>query len=374
MQFARHLAEMDCAVTVVTGTVRPSTPAMEIVPVPCGKIWGPLRPMVFARRAARYVRSRCFDVVHGISACPAVDIYQPRGGALPEMLRRNLAIRGKGLERGKKYLLQKSRPKYWALAHLERQLVRRRPQPWVIAISDYVHDQFRRHYGLDDQRMPVIFNGVDPDPAGETQRQEDRWQLRRQYRLADDELLLLSVAHNFKLKGVARLIEAVARLKAEQPKLKLRTLVVGRDDPGPYADWADQLGVADRIIFAGDVQRIGAFYHAADVLVHPTYYDPCSRVVLEALAAGLPVVTTRYNGAAERVTDGRQGFVIDEPGDVDALADRIGRLADDSLRRQCAAGAAEVVESLTMARHAEQVVELYRQVFAEGAWKQGGYR
>jgi UDP-glucose:(heptosyl)LPS alpha-1,3-glucosyltransferase len=222
--------------------------------------------------------------------------------------------------------------------------------------------------------MPVIFNGVDPDPADRDRREEDRWELRRRYRLADDELLLLTVAHNFKLKGVSRLIEAVARLKAERPRLKFRALTVGRDDPGPYAEWADQLGVSDRIIFAGDVNRIETFYHAADVLVHPTYYDPCSRVVLEALAAGLPVVTTRYNGAAERVADGRQGFVIDDPGDVAALADRIGRLADDNLRRQCSEEAAAVVESLTMERHARQVVDLYRQVFAEGAWKQGGYR
>ena len=184
--------------------------------------------------------------------------------------------------------------------------------------------------------------------------------IRRQYDLADDDLMLLCVAHNFKLKGVHKAIEALARSGGDY-----RLVVVGRGNPSHLAKQAATLGVADRVIFAGASQRVLAFMHAADVLIHPTYYDPCSRVVLEALGAGLPVITTRFNGAAERIVDGRHGYVVDTPDDIEVLADRIKRLADDDHRRDCARQAPEAVKGISMREHAEKVLALYGEIVGQ---------
>jgi UDP-glucose:(heptosyl)LPS alpha-1,3-glucosyltransferase len=361
MQFAHHLAHNGCRVTVLTTSQMPSTPELNIVPIRASRTFRAARTLFFARRAAAYVRTRRFDVVHCITPCMAADVYQPRGGTIPEMLERNAAIRTTAARRGMKRIGQGLNVKYRMLAGMESRLLLRNPPPRVIAISQYVADQLERHYGLDPGRIIKVFNGVDPDLASEQERQVDRTQIRRHYGLSHEEPVVLCVAHNFKLKGVGKLVEALARPAARA----FRALIVGRDNPTPYAEMAEQLGIKDRIIFTGPTQRMAAFFHAADVLAHPTWYDPCSRVVLEALASGLPAVTTRLNGASERLTDGVQGYVIDSPEQVDELADRLGRLADPGHRQACAERAPLAVAECSMEDHACRIKVLYETIVAE---------
>lgn len=364
VQFARHLGSLGCNVTVVTMTDVPSTPAMSIVPIKVGAGWRAARTWRFVRGAAKYFRTHQFDIVHAIAPCPFADVYQPRGGTVPEMLSRNLALRPSAVKRGLKWVGQRADLKYRLLAGLEKRLLTRRPAPWVIAISQYVSNQLKRHYGFDAARIRLIFNGVDPDTSPAHERRRHRIEIRRQFGLADDDLVLLAVAHNFRLKGVDKMIQAMADGRVRELG-NVFAIIVGRDNPKNLVERAAATGLADRVFFAGPSQRVSAFFHAADVLVHPTYYDPCSRVVLEAMAAGLPVITTRYNGAAERITDGREGYVIDCPTDLAALADRIARLADADHRRHCAQAAPAAVEQFTVARHATEVMRLYEEVLRD---------
>jgi len=370
VEFAGHLARGGCRVTVLTASNVPSTPALNIVPIRAQVPSRAARTLLFTRRAAAYVRAHDFDIVHSIVPCMVADVYEPRGGTVPEMLERNADMRTTPGARRLKRLGQQLGLKYRVLARLERRLLTRKPAPWVIAISQYVADQLRRHYGFDASRIRGVFNGVDCDPAPAEQRRADRVQVRRQFGLADDDLVVLCAAHNFKLKGVGQLIEALARCKAERAYV----LIVGRDNPAAFAALAERLGIPQRVIFSGPTQRMPAFYHAADLLAHPTFYDPCSRVVLEALAAGLPVVTTRFNGAAERITDGVQGYVIDSPHDVGALADRIDRLADDEHRRACATRAAQAVQDISMKGHADDIQALYQEILASRTGHSRAYR
>jgi UDP-glucose:(heptosyl)LPS alpha-1,3-glucosyltransferase len=102
------------------------------------------------------------------------------------------------------------------------------------------------------------------------------------------------------------------------------------------------------------------FYRGSDVLVHPTFYDPCARVALEALACGLPVVTTRRNGAAELMRDGREGFVIEHPRNTAGLAERLKLLEDESLRALMRDAAAEVSKGLGLEDHFARLEALLR--------------
>lgn len=377
LQFAGHLHRLGAAVHIITTSYNPSTPHFKVVHVAARAKLQRSRTLVFAARAAQHVAEHDYDIVHSITPCLAADVYQPRGGTIPETLARNVAIRKSAAGRWIKRLAQRCNGRYRATGRLERQLLSRDPAPWVIAISSYVRDQLITHYGLNGERVIEVFNGVDPVVMDDATRSQLRADTRHQFGLGDGDYVALCIAHNFKLKGVGPAIDALARLRAGNTAVssegragrrrsaeRTYLLVVGRDNPRPYARRAARRKVGDRIIFAGPTQRIPAFLAAADVLVHPTYYDPCSRVALEAMTAGLPVITTKYNGAAERVTCGHEGYVLDDPADVDGLAQAIDRLADDGHRHTCGGNARASASAVTMEAHARGIWEVYERILA----------
>lgn len=379
MQFAEHLAADGCRVNILTTSYPPSTPSLNIIPIHARGRFRAIRTRRFIEQATRHVRTIDYDIVHCITPCPAADVYQPRGGTVPEMLQRNLAFRSSPMRKRLKRIGQRINLKYRVISSLERQLLTRNPAPRVIAISRYVADQLKEHYGLNGEQVRLIFNGVDPDTSLPAERRTHRAQVRRQFELADHDLMILCVAHNFKLKGVGPLIHALARRVQRERQGgaapgRAFAVIVGRDNPAPFARLARDLNIADRVLFTGPTPRVQTFFHAADLLVHATYYDPCSRVVLEALSAGLPVITTKFNGAGERIVDGREGYVIESPDDVAALADRIERLADPDHRAACARNAPKAVEGIAMRDHARRVRELYEEILRAGSPRQGGYR
>src|SRR5579884_2313241 len=100
-------------------------------------------------------------------------------------------------------------------------------------------------------------------------------------------------------------------------------------------------------------------YFAADFLVHPTFYDPCSLVVLEALACGLPVITTRYNGASELLHPLQEGFVIDDPHDHARLALCLGEMLDPVRRHACAQAARRTAAQWTFEHHYRQLMDVF---------------
>jgi UDP-glucose:(heptosyl)LPS alpha-1,3-glucosyltransferase len=110
---------------------------------------------------------------------------------------------------------------------------------------------------------------------------------------------------NYRLKGLTPLLNAFALTTREKPG---RLVVVGHPKVARYERHAHKLGIADRVIFLGHRADPKDCYFAADYLVHPTFYDPCSLVVLEALACGLPVITTQYNGVSELLTPPAEGL------------------------------------------------------------------
>jgi UDP-glucose:(heptosyl)LPS alpha-1,3-glucosyltransferase len=358
MQFVRHLAARGCEVTVITASRGSPAPGMRIHHVAVRSPLRARRTAVFARKVAAHLRRESFDVVHAVTPIAGADVYQPRGGLLAETERQNLAMRTTTATRGLKRLSNTLNGKQRIMSRLERTLLTRQPPPMVVAVSQYVGRQLTEHYGLSAPHVRVIFNAVEFEPAPEDQRQEDAQRIRDQFRVGPDELLLLLVGHNFRLKGVGALIAAMATLQARD--VPVTVLIVGRDNPIRFRRQAVAAGLGNRVIFTGPTQRIRAFYHAADALVHPTYYDPCSRVVLEALCAGLPCITTAFNGAAEVMTEGHQGYVIDSPDNTAALADRIARLADPVHRAACATAAEQLREQLSMKRQVDEWLTLYR--------------
>jgi len=203
--------------------------------------------------------------------------------------------------------------------------------------------------------LTVIYNGVDLQRYHPDNRARFRAAARGEARLASDRWLVLFAGSGFERKGLATTIEALARLDDRGAHL----VVVGKGDTRPYADLASRLGVAERIGWLGARPDIERWYAAADTLALPTRYEPFGNVHLEALASGLPVVTTTAAGGAEVVTPAC-GAVV-EPGDPIALAAALTRVrALDPGRLAVAARAA--AEPFTYERQVAEFERIYRRL------------
>jgi len=171
--------------------------------------------------------------------------------------------------------------------------------------------------------------------------------------------VFLLVGSGYARKGVATAIAALARLPGDS-----YLFVVGNDKSrGRYKRLAKQLGVANRVALLGPQEDVRRFYGAADAFVLPTLYDPCPNAALEAMACGLPVVTTTKSGAAELVLEHDAGFVCPSR-DVDSLAWHMTTLTDAGARAALGTRAREAVLALTPAAMTLQLVLLYRDLLA----------
>src|SRR5262249_41596865 len=146
--------------------------------------------------------------------------------------------------------------------------------------------------------------------------------------------VFLFAAQNPRLKGLATLLEAFATARVGRPDMLLAT--IGKAPDRETLRAVRRLGLEDGVVFAGRVPDPYPYYAASDVFVLPTWHDACSLTLLEACACGLPVITTRANGAAERLSDGREGRILPTPGDVAALASALVELSSPEIRARMA--------------------------------------
>lgn len=189
----------------------------------------------------------------------------------------------------------------------------------IIANSEMVKRQIIKHYLVPDRKITVIYNGVNLARFTPENRGCCRDDARKEFGVAAASRLLLFVGSGFKRKGLSTLIEALSIIRNED----IIVLVVGKGDSRIYKDLAKKKGVYDRFVFCGPRNDIERLYAASDLFVLPTLYDPFSNATLEAMASGLPVITTKNNGVSELITNGREGFVVDGMLDGKELAGKI---------------------------------------------------
>lgn len=314
----------------------------------------------FIEAAASASKTGEFNVVHAITPCPGAAVYQPRGGTYVETIRRSVELGRTPLTRFFKQISRKLNRRQQYLLAIERELLTSNRPPLVAAVSDYVRRQIAQDYpNLPAENTIVAFNGVDVTTVTPTERARRRADLRAELGIRGDLPLVLFAAHNFKLKGLAELVQAADITGSRR---QWTAIVVGRDNPRPYQRLARRRGVGARFRFLGPRGDMPNLFAGVDLLAHPTWYDPCSRVVLEALCHGVPVVTTRFNGAAEVVLEGRNGAVIGRPDDLGGLAAAIDECLSPRLAAMCLSDAAVTQERLSMARHARELEQVYRRI------------
>lgn len=326
IEFVRHLLARGHAVRVLALDGEP----MEGVEV---RVLGEpallpksLRDWSHGRRLARELASDDGDVSFGEQKMWGCDVVRPGGGALPDWEAHYVRSHEHG-----RALLRLSRAvslkRHFDQAAENRVYAAPGPRR-VVANARLVERDLLRHYPQLAGRIVVIHNGANLDRFSPELAAQWRAPVLRELDLPPDALTLLFVGHDFRRKGLRQTLETLQLLEHYDPAFRVQLLVLGRGRTGRYRRLAARLGVLARVRFVGGSRQAERFYAAADVLMLPTFYDPCANVTLEALAAGLPVVTTVTNGGCEVLTHGRDGWLINDPRDLASMADALLDLRD----------------------------------------------
>ncbi len=311
-----------------------------------------LRPLFFARDVAKAVEEERPGLVISFERTFSQDIYRAGDGCHREWLLRRGATVGP-----LKRLSFCISPKHRVLLYLEKRLFSDARLKKVVANSERGRAEIMRHYGLREEDICVIYNGVEPLVMGARKRSALRRRLRESLGIGADERVLLFVGSGFERKGLRYVIRALPSLKAGT-----RLVVMGKGAIGPYEKEARELNVAGRVIFMGPVKGASEYYPLGDVFVLPTIYEPFSNACIEAMAAGLPVVTSRVNGASEVIDDGLSGAIVEDPTDKAELARRITPFLDEKKARAAGAVARKRARDLTMDKNVEEFMRLVEEV------------
>jgi len=322
-------------------------------------LWRVSRLRAFAADLQREIAGGRFDVVHAMLPVPGANVYQLRGGTVPGQ--RHAAIRRRSiLERP---LVMAVQPLNLCRRQLERMEQAVASDPGVLCLppSRMVAQELERYYGR-REGVRVVYNAVDvPDPRG-AQRAEWRRRLRDGMGLNDDAVAFLVVARNFALKGVAESIIAFARWYHSRRGGRLARLVIlGREAPEGYQRHANLRDVAGAVVFVPHTPEVFQWYAAADVCMLLSWYDPCSRVVLEAARWGIPSITTVFNGAAELLADGA-GIVVKSPRDFKVIVPAMERMADPDGRAAFSTACNAMADQLSIRRHVDELLQAYAQL------------
>lgn len=337
----------------------PATMHYHRLPRPVGPRF--LRPWRFGAACARALRETRHDVSIGFDKTWGQDVLYPQGGLHAASAEHNLRKFAHPVLRGLARIVKSCDLAHRSYLALERYQYCGPHRSVVVAISDMVSHHFQHYYGMEQSRLRVVRCAIDPSRFAESDRPRQRQEWRSELGIDPQIPVGLFIAMNYRLKGLDPLLHAVRLMPPHRP---FHLVVAGHPGKAQYEELAERLGVANRVHFVGPRRDIHRCYFGADFLVHPTFYDPCSLVVLEALACGLPVVTTRFNGASELLDPPNEGYVLDNPHHHADLAWSMEQLLDPDRRATAAQAARKTASHWTWERHYEQMLQVFQEASA----------
>jgi len=371
-ELADALSELELDVGILAATAASGTKNVHAL---CHNVGGKRTSYrTFERILKDHLEQNQYDIVHSVLPFDFADVYQPRGGAYAEAVQRNAASYQNKFIGLCKTLTAFGNFRRSSLLRAEKKLCKNPNGPVVAALSDYVAQQFRSHYGLDGNRIVVIPNGVRTDRQIDTEQTTKlKSDILRQLAIgeSDNPVFFLFVANNFRLKGLKPLLAAFHAVVIANADSPAYLVVAGNDSTRAYKRMAAKLNILNRIVFLGALGRVDDVLAATDVAILPTYYDPSSRFILEALSAHKPVITTEFNGATDLFSDGRHAIVIDAPENIQALASAIEYFTDRANIQQASTAIADdkLEEKISIKRVAEQLMSLYMSILSERGQK-----
>jgi UDP-glucose:(heptosyl)LPS alpha-1,3-glucosyltransferase len=348
------LLDRDVKVSIYTRQW-PEARSGRLEPVICnpfyvGRLW---RDASFGHSVRQALERDRPDIVQSHDRVEGCDVFRAGDGLHKSWLEERVRIGG-SFER----ISLAANPYHRFVLEAEARLFASPRLKAVVCNSQMVASDLRRGFPIDGGKIHVIYNAVDPASFGPHVR-AGRDAMRASLKLDASQFVFLLVGSGYRRKGVPTAIRALARLPSH-----VRLVIVGRETHmGRYRMLAAKAGVTARVVFAGPQRDPGPYYGAADAFVLPTMYDPLANTVVEALACGLPVVTSTRCGAGELVVNAHAGWLCDSVDDA-AFAEQMSRLLDPLEHAQASSHAAAAVSGLTPEAMTAQMLALYQSLLA----------
>jgi len=248
-----------------------------------------------------------------------------------------------------------------ATAWVEKKMVTQGNCKKFIAVSNLTKDIFLQEYNIDPQRVAVIHPGVGLNDYVTTDKKSIRADIRKEYGFSSEEPIIVFASMNFEIKGLDAIMLALAKLKAKRQSFKL--LVAGKGNVKKYTQMAREVNIAENVVFTGQLskEKLIRLYLAGDMYVMLSKFDTFGMVVLEAMAAGLPVIISSNVGAKDIVQEGKNGFIISDTSEADYIASKIGLLLNENIRSSMAQRALDTAAQNTW----EMVATKYQDIYAD---------
>jgi UDP-glucose:(heptosyl)LPS alpha-1,3-glucosyltransferase len=352
VSLARALLQKGHEVHVFANAWR-KEPGVIFHPVPIIPLSLPFKNLSFAFFARKRLKGIDLDIIHSMDRAIYQDIYRASDGIVPVHLEQrypNPAVRR----------LKAASPRRLALLYLEKRIFSDNGSKIIMTNSRLVKDHIIEYYHVHPDRIRVIYNGIDTDRFCPGVREAHRESIRKIHNIREDEILLLFVSNDHRRKGLQNLLEVFHQLQDS----KIRLMVIGQG-AGAYGQWIEKNIPEDRILFVGHKKDMERYYGAADIFVLPTSYDAFANVCLEAMACGLPVITTMNNGASELIEDGENGFLLKDASS-DEIKIRIEALESREQRLQMGKKAADKAKGFTVEDNCSKVIGLYEELQDRG--------
>ncbi|HLB41513.1 MAG TPA: glycosyltransferase family 4 protein [Gammaproteobacteria bacterium] len=259
-----------------------------------------IRCRIFANMLKDQLKISPYDVVIGFNKIPYLDIYYAADVCYQARIREN------------RHFIYQLLPRYRQLIALEKAIFAQGQQTKILFISPRQQAAYRQYYQTELERFHLLLPGIAKDRIAPANANEIRKIVRNTYQLLDHDTLLLMIGSGFKTKGLDRIIHGLAALPTIK-KEHCQLFVIGQDDFQHFQQLAKRLQVEKHVHFLGGRTDILNFLLAADLLIHPAYHENTGTVLLEAIVAGLPVLTTDVCGYAHYVRDAKAGIVLSSP-------------------------------------------------------------
>ena len=352
----RALVEQGADITLITRKwdLDSAQQVVQLTPWYLGSTW---RDWSFSRAVCRHLQHTHYDLVQSHERLVCCDVFRAGDGVHREWLTQ----RARTLTPLRR-LAMYANPRHAYVLHAERQMFASPRLRAVICNSRMVKEELVSHYALRQDQLTVVYNGVDLEEFSPSRREPWRSTQRQALGIAQETPTLLHVGSGFERKGVGTILRAMARASAA-----CHLIVVGGDKlEERYKSLAGELGIASRVHFAGVQQDPKPYYAAADVFVMASLYEPFANASMEALAMGLPVVTSTKSGAAEILEQGKTGYVCDAL-DIDGFSSAIDALANHERRLVMGTAARTLAENFTVDAMTRQLLELYQRLLADSS-------
>lgn len=258
------------------------------------------RAQGFVSAVETHCRQKQYDLVVGFNKMPGLNVYYAADTCYQAKARKQHGF------------LYRLLPRYRHLVHYEEAVFAPHTKTEILLISPLQQAEFMQYYGTPANRFHVLPPGITRDRIAPNNAEIIRQETRREFQLPESDYLLLLVGSGFKTKGLDRILTGVASLP-ETIKKHTHLFVIGQDNPSSFQAQAKQLGITNQVRFLGGRNDIPRFLLAADLLLHPAYNENTGTVLLEAVVAGLPVLTTDVCGYAHYIKEANAGVVLPSP-------------------------------------------------------------